>query len=207
MTKDFLSEMEAEAASLPVAEKPEASLHVVQNMAQKAVKLQREIDEYEEKTKKLKTELYELRTKSLPTDMLELKLPLLEIDGYKVECKPYYKANIAAEDPEEKRARAFAFVEENDGGGIINNTVTVAFPKENYDEAQKFFTEVRTRFDNQREIEVVLEKKVPWNRLTKWLKEFVERKPLPGETKPPIPLDDLNATVGHIVEVKKSRRD
>ena len=115
------------------------------------------------------------------------------------------KANIAADDPEEQRDQAFKWVEENGGAEIIKNVVSVAFPKDNAEDARLFFEETQKRFDNQRSILVKNEKSTPWGTLTKWLKEYIQTPPKAGEIKSPVPVEILNATIGMIVRIKKER--
>lgn len=201
---DLMNELEAEAEASP-EKASQASLDGVHAMAVQAVGLEVQILDLEGKLSELKKQRYDLLTNKMPTDMVDTKTRILEVDGFVIECKPYYKANIAADDPEDKRERAFKWLADAGGSDIVNNVVTVAFPKERADDAAKFYEETRKRFDNQREIEVVSEKKVPWNRLTKWLREYVERKPSPDEKKLPVPLEDLNATLGMVATIKKSR--
>lgn len=198
---DFFNDLESEAKDAP---KPKASLDAVHAMGKAAVELQRRIEAGEALLKTLKTERYKLLNEQMPSMMDDMKVPSIVISDYKLDCTTYYKANIAADDPEEKRSAAFAWVEAAGGGDIINNVVTVAFPKEMADEAILFSEEIKKRFDNRKdEIKIQLDKKVPWNRLTSWLKDFVETPPKRGETKLPVPLELLNATIGRLVKIKE----
>jgi hypothetical protein len=192
-------ELQAEAEAEP---KPKPTLDAIRAMAQRGAKIESEIASIESRLSVLKTERYNLLNKELPAVMDDARVSNITVDGYKFECDSYYKANIAADDPEAKREAAFAWVEEAGGGDIIANTVTVAFPKELAKDAAEFARETRARFDNRREVEVRQEKKVPWNRLTSWLREYVESPPKPDKPKLPIPLDNLNATIGRVVKIK-----
>lgn len=199
---DFFDELSAEAEEAP---KPKPTLDSIRAMAEAAAKLQSQIESYESKLSELKTKRYKLLNAELPAVMDEARVPSITVDGYEFECKSYYKANIAADDPDEKRQRALTWIEDAGGGDIIANTVTIAFPKELSKDAREFAVEVRRRFDNRKEIEVREEKKVPWQRLTSWLRAYVEEPPSREKPKLPVPLEDLNATIGRVVKIKGVR--
>lgn len=202
MTKDsesFLDDMESEAASAP---KPVVNLDAINKMGKTAAELQSEITRLEARTKELKTKQYQLLNKEMPSAMDELQVGYIGVDGYELRVQSYYKANIAADDPEEVREEAFAWVEQAGGGDIISNVVTVAFPKEDSAAAAEFYEEISRRFDNQRSVAIKREKAVPWNRLTSWLKDYVETPPVKGKTKLPVPLELLHATIGRVVKIK-----
>lgn len=198
---DFFDDLENEAKDAP---KPTASLDAVNALGQEAVKLQIEIERVERNLSELKSRRYSLLSEQMPSMMDEMKVPFIGIGDYRLDCVTHYKANIAADDPEEKREAAFKWVEDAGGGDVINNVVTVAFPKELASEAAELAKDLTRRFDNRRgEVQISVEKKVPWNRLTKWLREFVEAPPKRGEKKLAVPLELLNASVGRVVKIKE----
>lgn len=185
----------------------EASADAVRALGQKAATLQSRIEKGEKLLKDLKSQRYAILNEQMPSMMDEVKMPYIGVDGYHMEVVSYYKAKIAADDPEEKREAAFSWVEEAGGGDIINNVVTVAFPKEDAAEAEEFEEFVRKKFHNHPSIAVKREKSVPWNRLTSWLKDYVTTPPRRDEKKLPVPLDLLNATLGRIVQIKPIKED
>lgn len=200
MSDDFFDDLESEAESAP---KPAgASLDAVRAMGEEAADLQSRIERGEALLKELKTKRYKLLNEQMPATMDELQVPYVAIGDYEMRVQSYYKANIAADDPPEKRDAAFQWVEEAGGGDIIANTVTVAFPREDAEAAAEFAEEVSRRFHNHPGIQVKRERSVPWNRLTSWLKEYVEWSPPRGVQKLPVPLDLLNATIGRVVKIK-----
>lgn len=199
--EDFFDDLEKEAETAPKA--AAATLDAVRAMGVEAARLERDITQHETALKKLKTRRYDLLNKEMPSTMDDLKVPSLTVEGYKMDCGSYYKANIAADDPPEKREAAFEWVDEAGGGDIISNTVTVAFPREMSEEAKEFAEEIANRFHNHPSIEVVRERKVPWNRLTSWLRDYVETPPVRGKSKLSVPLDLLNATIGRVVKIKE----
>lgn len=198
---DFFDEMQSEAE---VAPKPgEASLDLVRKMGAKAAELEARINKGQALLSELKTERYKILNEQMPAMMDELQVGKIEVGGYELKATSYYKANIATDDPPEQREKAFGWVEEAGGGDIIANTVTVAFPKEEAEMAAEFVEEVAKKFHNHPSIEVKRERSVPWNRLTSWLKSYVETPPVKGQKKLPIPLEILNATVGRVVKIKE----
>lgn len=199
MSDNLFDDLQSEAESAP---KPTGGLEAIRAMGAEVAALTRDIEELEAQLKEKKVRRYKLTAEQMPAVMDDAKVPEIVVDGVKLKAETKYKANIAADDPPEKREAAFEWVTEAGGGDIINNTVTVAFPKELNDEAAELFEELKRRFDNQPAIEVVRERKVPWNRLTSWLKEYVETPPRPGHPKLAIPLELLNATIGRIVTIK-----
>jgi hypothetical protein len=193
---DFLSELEAEAeaaSKLPVSGTTR-TLDDVHKMGASATSLQKRIEER-----------YKLLNEDMPAAMDELKVKNIDVDGYVLSCGPYFKAAIKVDDPPEQQDRAFAWVEKEGGGDIIKSQVIVDFPKEMLETAQELAKELSERYHNQEGIGVIVKRAVPWATLTSWLKEWWLSVPPKGKKKSPIPLEDLNATVGRIVTIKSSK--
>lgn len=114
--------------------------------------------------------------------------------GYEGKIKPYYKANISADWPEDRRAAAFAWIESPKGGDtpdIIKTIITIELGKADRKTALKV-----TKGLDKAKIPYKEGLGVPWNTLTAFVKECIEtRRIMP-------PLETLGATVGQIVEVK-----
>lgn len=202
---DFFNDLESEAEDAPLPS--EKSLDSVRLMAKAAAELQSRIERGEQLLSELKKQRYEILERQMPSLMDDLHVPYTAVDGYHMEVVDYYKASIAADDPEDKRESAFKWLESAGGGDIVNNVVTVAFPKEDAEDAAEFEEFVRKKYHNHPSIQVKREKKVPWNRLTSWLKDYVRTPPKRGESKLPVPLDLLNATLGRIVKIKPVKED
>lgn len=198
---DFFREMAAEAADMTFVptEQNQARLR---KMATRVVEVERRIKELEDEKKLLNVELYELQHKSMPDLMTEVgvdKIGLPESNADLV-LKPYYKANISAEWPEEQRNAAFEHLDYLGLGDIVKNTITVVFPKGWDEERQEWLEKVRglnLSFDPP---EMVETRVVPWNTLTATIKEQYETGK--EEFLQAVDLKLLGAEVGQIVNIK-----
>jgi hypothetical protein len=146
-----------------------------------------------ETNKKLQEEYFQ----NLPVLMEQAGVAeiVLEAEGnnppVKAKSDPYYRANIAADWPEEQRALAFKWLDDNGHGDLIKTDLTISFPREQRSKAielQKFLT--------SKGFTVSVGQVVHWATLTSWLKEMIEKhKIIP-------PLETLGATVGQVVKLK-----
>lgn len=115
--------------------------------------------------------------------------------------EPFYHANIKAEWPEEQREAAFKWLEDTNNGDLIKVQMIFLFPKTMYDVAVWVSTQVAklkipAAFKTKEKIpEPTINKTVPWNTLTAFVKRLVE-----GGKE--CPLEVLGATVGQVVKVK-----
>lgn len=145
-------------------------------------------------------------------------------DGTRVEAKaePYYKANISAEWEPEKRAEGFAYLDDLGEGDMIKTDLILTFNREDRPLAVLFaamlreadLMDVLRMLFSDAGIEpdalppavagrneplsaaVTTKEQVPWNTLTKWLKEEVEKGRTPD-------LDKIGGEVGRIVKLKE----
>jgi hypothetical protein len=150
----------------------------------------------EEQLKELNVKLQEMYFKTLPDTFAELKIPGIELEAdgdlpaIEARAKPYYRANIAADWPEERRRAAFEYLDNNDSGDLIKTEVILQFPREKREEALRVAEGLR-----KRGYEPFTKESVMWNTLTAWLKEQVENGTIPD-------LDKIGGTVGRIVTLK-----
>lgn len=105
---------------------------------------------------------------------------------------PYYRANIAADWDELRRAEAFQWLEDNGHGDLIRFEVTVVFGKGEIDDANAAIDALKALGCRP-----TTRQSVPWSTLTAWLKEQVEKR----GTVPP--LETLGATIGRVVRIKR----
>ena len=105
---------------------------------------------------------------------------------------PFYRANIAADWPPEKRAAAFKWLDDNGHGDLIKTTVSVPFSRDQRDEAK----ELKEKLEAEG-LPTVVGESIPWATLTAWLKEMVEK-----HSATDLPLETLGATVGRVVTIK-----
>lgn len=179
------------------AEVPEDSLLKLRELAKAARTLELEIANLEERLKEHNIKLYDLTTKTLPDLMAELRIPSITIDAegnepaYELKAVPFYRANIAAEWPPEKKAAAFAWLDENGHGDLIKTTVGVPFAREDRAKAKKLADKLSKDYG------VTLTENVHFMTLTAWLKEQVEDKQFIP------PLDTIGGQVGRIVKIKE----
>jgi hypothetical protein len=159
--------------------------------------LEAEKSDLEERLKKTNDALQEAYFTTLPdlfaaAGVTAIALPA---DGNSpaVEAKasPFYRANIAASWPEDKRAEAFQCLEDLGAADLIKTEVNVSFPKGDADVAEEFYESARVAGLNAQ-----LGQAVSWQTLTAWLKDTVENRGIMP------PLDKIGATVGRVVRLK-----
>lgn len=159
-----------------------------------------ELSNLEEQVADKKKALYTLQHETLVELLTQSGVDRvgLEAEGnlpaYDAEMKPYYKASIAADWPEEKQAAAYNWLDGQGHGDLIKTIITIELPRGERETAKKVITALR-------ELGVPFTEKmgVPWNTLTAWLKERIEvHKESP-------PLDLLGATAGKVVNLKERK--
>ena len=155
----------------------------------------------EEDTTDVNKKLQAMFFKDLPDLMDEIGVGSIALEpegnypGVEAKAMPYYKANILASWPEEKREAAFQYLEDNGFGDLIKTQFVIEFPLKALDEA-KILEAALMKLD----VQFTRSKTVPWATLTAWLSEQVERF-----HKMP-PLDLIGGTVGRVVKLK-TRKD
>lgn len=174
------------------------SIDVIRTKAREAKDLELHIADLEEQLKQSKAQLFKICT----VDLVDL-MSAHSVDGVDVSAqgnmpaftakmKPYYKAAIYKDDPEEKRIAAFAMLEETGNADLITTTVTVDFPREARAEVAAFIAQL------PKTITHTVEANVRWTTLTKWLRETVEGGQMPD-------LELINGFVGQKVELKDKK--
>jgi len=189
---DLLQRMRADAESAAVV-----SLDDVRVAARAARDLALEIEDLQtrlaDKTKQLQT----IREQRLVDLFSRAGVKVLELDRdgnlppYVAKLKPFYKANIAADWPDDKREEAFDWLEENGEGDMIKRTFVVELGKDSEEDAEKLRKALEAfGLDYNEKLAV------PHGTLTSWLKDRTEKKlPLPE-------LSIIGGQVGRVVEIK-----
>lgn len=160
----------------------------------------REINDLEARTKELKAQVLELKQKTLPDIYDEASIDNLglpaegNLPAYDCKLEPYYHANISADWEPEKREAAFAYLDKTGSGDLIKSVYVVALPRGN----RKLAIAVQAALKKLK-VDFSTDLSVPWNTLTAWVKEQVEKK----NTTPN--LDVLGATVGRVVKLKERK--
>ena len=127
--------------------------------------------------------------------MREARVPALTLEAegnfpaFKLDCKPYYYANIKADDP--LAPSAFAWLEKHGHGDIIKKTYTIVVGKGDAKLSKRIEATL-----NKAKIPFEVKMAVPWNTLTAFLREQIEK----FKTMPP--LDLLGGKVGSVVDMK-----
>lgn len=191
----------AEAAAADAKQAPSPDMLVkVKEHVKKVRDLSVEIESRDERTSELKTERYQMLSKTLPDMFTELGIKTLELEpegnlpAFVARSAPFYKANIAADWPDEKRDASFEWLRKNKLGDLIKTEFVIELG--------------RGTAKQQKELKAALKKlKIPFevyegvshSTLTAVFKDMVER-----EGKVP-PLDVLGASMGTVVSVKEIR--
>lgn len=177
---------------------PAGSLEAANRLVARMRDLEQEIASLDERRDELAAHLFTIRTKTLVDLMSSVGLKKIAIEAsgnapaYEATLRPYYKASIPADWPEEKQAAAFDWLDKNGDGDLVKHTFTIALDREDFEDAEA----VRTAM-NVLEIPFEERRAVHHATLTAWLKEQIGEKKRTG-----IPLDVLGASVGQLVDVK-----
>jgi hypothetical protein len=191
----------AEAAVADAKTEPSPDKLVkVKEHVKKVRSLSVEIEARDERTTELKAERYQMLSKTLPDMFVELGIKTLELEpegnypAFVARAAPYYKANIAADWPDEKRAASYDWLRRNNLGDIIKTEFVIELG--------------RGTAKQQKALKAALKKlKIPFSvsegvshsTLTAIFKDMVEK-----EGKVP-PLDVLGASMGTVVSVREIR--
>jgi hypothetical protein len=186
--------MDLAAAPAPSEDK----LTVIRTMVREVRDLTFEVKSLEERIDEKNKRITHLRTKALVDMFMEAKISRLDIEpegnmpGYTAESKPYYAANIAVDWEAERRQKAFDWLDANGHGDLIKTEIVVQLPRDQRRKAAQVERYLaRYGYPSFRRLSV------PWNTLTAWLREQVEKY-----QKTP-PLDLFGATVGMTVNLKE----
>jgi hypothetical protein len=177
--------------------------------SKKLARLGQELTDLDTKIDRLKKELEEtskrrneMAFKEIPDFMERIGQDKIGLPGSNVDLvlEPYYHANIAAEWEPERREKAFAWLEKHGHGDLIKTTVSITFPRRALAAAHFLVAQIKKISSKKYTIpEPEMAMGVPWNTLTAFVKEQVEKGVV-------LPLDTLGATVGRIVKVKGRKK-
>jgi hypothetical protein len=176
---------------------PPDKLDALRDMARQLRDKEAEIGNLDERLKDAKAQALEIRTKKLVDLMAEVgvdKVGLPAEGNYPAcdaELKPYYHAVISADWEPERRQAAFAWLDSAGHGDLIKTAITILIGRDERDRAKEVEAWLASR-----QIDHTTQLDVPWNTLTAFVKEQVEKY----HSTPP--LETLGATVGQIVKLK-----
>lgn len=183
------------AANVPAPQ--EDRLEALRSAVRVMRDLDLEIKELEERVSDRKGKLLKMKHETLVEQFEQLGINILGIEpdgnmpGFDAELKPYYKANISAEWPPERQAAAYQWLEKSGFGDMIKTQIVVELGRGERKLAkrvEKGLAKIGVPFSTKLG--------VPWNTLTSWLKERIEKH------KETPPLDLLGAQAGKVVNLK-----
>lgn len=160
----------------------------------------RTISDYEARVKDLRAQALVMKQKTLPDIFDEVGIDNLglpaegNLPAYDCKLKPYYHASISSDWKPERRAAAFEYLDQVGSGDLIKSVYIVAVPRG----ARKIAIQVEKAL-RKINVEFSTDLSVPWNTLTAWIKEQVEKKKATPD------LNVLGATVGRVVELKERK--
>jgi hypothetical protein len=198
VTEIDLNALAAEAAeSKPVPTQDQSKELVV--LATELAGVESSIVDLEKKLEEAKARKKDITMRELPDLMAQYGQDKIGVPGLGVEfvLEPYYFANIKADWPPEQREKAFAYLESENAGDLIKAFVSAQFRKEDFPLARKLYEWLAAQ-EEFSGATLSLDKNVPWNTLTSWLREQIES----GKV---VPLETIGATVGQVVKLKKRK--
>ena len=181
---------------------PEDKLELVREHLRRARETELQLASLSSTVAEKSSEIKLLTSETLPTLFQEIGIDVLglEADGnlpaYDAKLQPYYSANIAASWDEERKQKAFEWLEDAGHGDMIKNTFSVQLGRGDEKRAIK----LRAMLEKAG-FEFEERKTVPAPSLTAFVKEQVEKH----NTTPPLEL--LGATVGKIVKLKPRKEN
>ncbi len=204
----LFGELAEEASDLSSVPTGEESVRL-RNLALKFVQVSSEVDKLETELSEKKTEKRTMAMTELPDLMNEIGQDVIGLPDANCDLllSAYYHANISKDWPEEEQVASFDYLEEIGAGDLVKTMVVMQFGRSELDRARAVIAlihQAATFMQNAGvgpgEIpEPIITMSVPWNTLTSFLREQIEK----GEI---LDLEKLGATVGSIVKIKKRKK-
>lgn len=161
--------------------------------------LDEQIKIMEEELEKKKNQRSRITRHELPDIFNECKMDSIGVPGEDVDVvlEPFFHANIKADWPEEQRDEAFDILEKLGAEDIIRVTMYVHFGKGEIELAKEMqeFLRSNNKFGNR---PIRIERNVPWNTLTAWVKDRVKKHL-------PTPLTEIGASIGSQCKIVKRK--
>ena len=192
----MVSEALARKMSSGAAAPKEGQLQAIRDAGAQLRDAEREKADIEERLRETNQKIQELQFKKLPDLMHEAGIDRLGLPAHgnlpacDAKLQPFYRANIAADWPPEKRQEAFNWLEDHGHGDLLKVSVTVQFGRGDLDKARELEGKLAAMG-----MQPSIGMSVPWTTLTAWLKEQVEKY----HSTPP--LETIGGTVGSIVKL------
>ena len=189
---DILDQMSADSSAVldQIDKLDDSKLDNVSRLANKAARLQGDLERNEEEKRHLKKALYKVTDEDLPEALEKLNLQKITLkDGSEISVKSVYGASI----PKDKQDEAYEWIREIGDGDIIKNNITVTFGKGEDQDAQAFILVCGDQGFNPQQKE-----KIEPMTLKAWFREKVEA----GD---PVRLDLVGGFIGQRAIIKRGK--
>lgn len=113
------------------------SLDRLNEIADEALALEEAVRQMEADLKVASAALNAIKSRQLPEMMAELGLESFTRNGQTLEVQSFVSGSLPKD--EDKRARAIAWLEEHDGAGLIKTQMSLAFGKDDREEAKRIY--------------------------------------------------------------------
>lgn len=124
---------DAEEFDVPDAPQPQDRIDHLHSMLEEAVQMQEAVERMEEDLKVAKAALQDLKTKKIPDLMTDLRMERINFRGWDVSVAEEVYGALPKD--QERRAEALRWLEEHEGGSIIQTQVALNFGRAQHNEA------------------------------------------------------------------------
>ena len=189
---DILDQMSADSSAVldQIDKLDDSKLDNDSRLANKAARLQGDLERNEEEKRHLKKALYKVTDEDLPEALEKLNLQKITLkDGSEISVKSVYGASI----PKDTQDEAYEWIREIGDGDIIKNNITVTFGKGEDQDAQAFILVCGDQGFNPQQKE-----KIEPMTLKAWFREKVEA----GD---PVRLDLVGGFIGQRAIIKRGK--
>lgn len=177
----------------------ESTLEKIRDEERKLRDLKLEIESLQEQVKDKNKSKTQIEFETLPDLFNKVGITNLGLQAegnmpaFEGKLKPYYRANIAADWPDEKRQKAFDWLIKHGHGDLIKTEVVILLGRGDL----KLLNQIKKLLRPiLKQLDMSVDLAVPWGTLTAFIREQIEDK------KETIPLDLFGAQVGQVVELK-----
>jgi hypothetical protein len=165
-------------------------------LGQELVDVEREITDLEERTSEKKKRRDQIRYHDLVDAMQAAGVDRLGLEphgnhpGYDMKLLPYCHANIPVSWDEQKREKAFDYLDQQNAKDLYTTEVVLRFGRGQEIEANRCVEDLKSQGYSP-----AVRRSTPWSTLTAWVKEQVFEK------RRTIDLECVGATIGSIVKL------
>jgi hypothetical protein len=177
---------------------PPGQLKELTDLVSDSFALDAKVTDLELQVERAKAERKKLMEEIIPAKMASMGMRVIGVPNTEIYCHitPYVHANISKEWPKEQQDAAYQWLEENEHGDLIKNSMRLDFNKEDAEPAKRIYNRVKQMLAEEGiYAELSMVKQVHHGTLTSFIKERLEA----GEE---LPLVTLGATVGEVVKFK-----